>query len=206
MLRLVPPPAPAPLDLSRALETLDWDDVYNQTLRYALFRLGPNQRPLAEDITQQAIANLLDKDYKRWNPARETAYHHLRDVVLGLVKNHWKKHSTKREVLCMFAEDEDPNDKDDRGPAYQIRSPISLERDVTAGQLAKAILDRAAAHFSGEDVVCAVIACFRRGVLERSAQVAELGLSDEAIRNARKRIARYAGEVREELEHCHVES
>lgn len=175
-----------------ALESVDWNDTSQRLTRFAIQKLGGrHELGRAEDLSQSAIVQVLDENYKEWDPAKESILNHLKRVVWGLISHHRTKHSTLFERLSLDGEPDSSRD-----PA----APQSLAEDTEAREIANYLFEKLNDSFEQATPERAIVGLFREGIDGRRDQVEASGLPDAEVRRARMRIERHALRAMAELE------
>jgi hypothetical protein len=168
----------------------DWGEVMAKVIAYAHRLLARRRRDRAEEIAQEAIAQLFDP--ARTHLAAETQ-HEIEMVLCGLVKglvsNDRRRKHHQHEVQVRESHRDNVGD----GRA----SP----EDLLAEQQERALaISQLRARVANDEVGVQLVELFASGVDEAQAQSDASGAPIETIRNARKRVFRHADAIARERE------
>ena len=177
-------------ELEDALEKQDWAKITKRLTAYAKRRLGRNGRiEDAYDIAAEAIRQVLDPEYRNWNPGNEDLLWHLQSTVNGILHNRWRTKSQTQEHLHDFGREHG----DERFHADS--DPI---RRINAAQ----VLDKAFDHASaaGDDLAQRILLEAHDNVVEPKELAAKLKEPISRIYEARRRLKSYLDAVLQEQE------
>jgi hypothetical protein len=135
------------------LRRQDWGKLQARLTTFAHGRIRKRSWPLAQDLAQTAITDLLTKPAS-WDPEREPLLKHLAKRVISLAANEWHRKRTAFEVLFERIGDDDAPDEataedgaddvlDKRRIAAQFRARLddALAGDEDAAVVAQAMAD-----------------------------------------------------------------
>jgi hypothetical protein len=181
--------------LRESLESVDWGDVSARLTAAALRMLGRGGTlDDAKDFAQQAIVQLLDPDYKDWNPDERSLFEHLTWTTFGLITNRRRKRS---EYLT---------DALDHAVAKRESPDLrSLERDITYREIHDKVFDGLRERFADKALETALVELFAEGINLPREQVRELGQPYGTLYRARQRVLDEARSILSALEISYVE-
>ena len=178
---------PAP----QSLQSVDWSRVLPRLTAFALRRLARGARlPDAEDIAREAIAQLYDPKYKKWDPAERDLLLDLGSRVNGIIQNRRRK---KVEVLGDEVDEVRALDAERRDSADPVR-----------GIEARQTLDRLLARVSKDELVEQILLLMTDGVFKAAAQAEALKRPIKDIYNARRRLVDHVESIRREEREEHA--
>lgn len=101
--------------IDELLAQQNWDEVIENLTEFSRRRLGRGARIAdAEDIAMQAISQVLDPEYRSWNPEVSTLLEHLGSEVNGIISNLRRTRSRSEEVIADTIEQRKSVTSDDR--------------------------------------------------------------------------------------------
>jgi hypothetical protein len=138
---------------------------------------------LALELTQEAIARSLPGGKHPWVPGGKASCPvHVGWVVQGLASDRWKSADHRRADRGVEEEDMKPDSTP--GPEQLV---LQKER---RGRVADALRDA----FGGSPLVLPVLELMLEGVMSREEHLAQSGLTEAQVTNARARIAAFVRE------------
>jgi len=179
--------------LREALEGTDWPDI-TARLTATAYRMMRKKAPIAdaEDVAHKAITQMLDPDYKDWDPNEGPLFDHLEKVAWGIVHNRF--HSATEKTRAALDE------KRER----VLYAPVAAVDDVVA---AREIHDRVFAElrvtFARKPLELSIVELFAEGVHLPRDQLAAIDLSYRQVYDARSRVLQAARRILAELEKSH---
>jgi hypothetical protein len=171
------------------LEAADWADISARLTAYALRRLGRGaQIADAEDLSQRAILQLLDPDFKDWNPD-VPILEHLRSTVNGLVRN--DRQAAKRRKTVLGVEGDS---------IARLADPASLGDFVASDDLSTKAQAELRKRFAGAALETKLIDLFAAGVDSCAEHARRVGEPYDVVYRARQRLLDEGARVLTELE------
>ena len=186
------PDAPNAPDAAALLKKVAWGGVSKRLTAYASRCLGAYGRLAdAEEIAQEAIAQLYDPRYRRWDPVQQPdVFVFLAGLVKGLVSNRRRVKGTTHE----------------RNTTHERLARFSAPKgDTPEGLLARAehgakVAAGIRARLDGDALAREVLALTEEGVGTLAEQIELTGRPHAEVRNARRRLAVHADAVTADLD------
>ncbi len=160
--------------------------------RWCLFYYKvPGGDPLAEELAQGTLTDILGQRIA-WDSERALLIDQATSVIRYRVRD------AKRSLERSGGPVEQFGDADGFEADPEVCSPEVALCRKQGEQVARGIVDELTALAADDDAARLVIMCAREGITERADVCAETGLSVEAYRNARRRLARLKDQLAEE--------
>ncbi len=167
--------------LEDALEKQDWAAIFKRLTAYALRWLGRNGRlEDARDIAAEAIRQLLDPEYRSWDPRDEDVLWHLQSTVNGILSNRRHTKSLSEERLHDFTSET----SDER-----FHASNRLVDRIHGAQTLDKVFDHACAV--GDELAQRIVLEAHDGVVGPKEVAAKLGEPISRIYEARRRLKGY---------------
>jgi len=171
----------------------DWKQIIKRLTAYAKRRLGRKATiQEAEDIASEAIRQVLDPDYRDWDPAKEELIWHLQSNVNGIINNRRRTKSLAMEQIRDFGSE-----------ASQGLTARDSRHECNEKHDASALLERvrACAAQKGDEVAEQVILLAAIDAVFDVKDVAvKLNVSVGKVYEARRRLKEYLEAVLPETE------
>ncbi len=169
--------------MDESLEDIDWGAVYKKVRVYAARRTGGDEA-LAEDLLQQAIADLFDPSKVDWDPKERSLAQDLGSRVNGLLSNLRKKQQRRDEKRA------------DVPKGWESGSP---EDRVLAQDEARQVTDALLEAIADDDMATQVLIAMSED--EKPAETAaRLSVPINDVYNARRRLQGHAAKIRATME------
>jgi DNA-directed RNA polymerase specialized sigma24 family protein len=173
-------------DYEDLLAEQDWTSLTTRLTEFAWRNIARTSWEEAEDIAQDAIKQVYDPRYQRWNPkAQPNFFWFLGHLVNGLISN--RRQKNRRNVVVLH----DQEDLEEMQPEAIGATDEVLARRQRAS-LIVAELERRAATDRG---CAAVLAAFAREIDAPEEQVEATGLWLKAVYKARYKLRALALEI-----------
>lgn len=174
-----------PDEVTALLRKADWKIISKQLALYAQRRLG-GKMDRANEIAQEAITQVFDPAYVRWDPEKQSLEEHLGSVVNGLVINDKRKRRKRRTI-------------DDELQDLQ-KSVDTPEEDFIDNDVRERALARLTESVAGDELASAVVdAVVTDGIEEPAKQAEALNQPIQRIYNARRRIVAHCDRIAREM-------
>jgi hypothetical protein len=171
------------------LEAVDWADVSARLTAYALRRLGRGGLIAdAEDLSQRAILQLLEPDYKDWNPD-VPVLEHLRSTVNGLVRNDRVTAKARKTVLGLEGDS-----------IARIGDPASLGDFVASDDLSTKAQAKLRERFARAPLETKLIDLFAAGIESCAEHARRVREPYDVVYRARQRLLDEGARILSELE------
>jgi len=180
--------------LRELLEDAEWGDI-SARLTATAHRLMRKRCPLAdaENVAQAAICQVLDPDYKDWDPEKNTLFKHLESVAIGIIHNQYVNAGERMRKKAI-----------DIAANPVASEAIAVDDEVASRETAARVFTALRKHFANKRLETSVVELFSRGVELPREQVEELGLPYMQVYGARSRVVEQAQRILAELEKNHV--
>ena len=167
------------------IERYDWNLLSRRLTTYARWRLGWDAKVEdAEEIAQQAIATVLDPEYREWNPGQEDLMWHLQSNVNGIISNLRTKKARSMERL----RDLQPETSDER-----FRQANPNAKRVERRLVLEVLHDHAEAR--DDTVAQNVVMDVLQGDFDAAELAARLKVPVQKVYDARERLKRYLAAI-----------
>jgi DNA-directed RNA polymerase specialized sigma24 family protein len=171
------------------LDAIDWRTVFPKLTAYAHRRLARKNPQRAQELAQDAIAQLYSPSERLWDPdAQPDVLFFLCGLVNGLVANDRRRKHRTSEVHV--------SERKYASYASPAPSPEDALAELQERALAMAALRR---HVANDEIASSIVEMFSDGLDDPAAQAARSGLSITQIRNGRKRVLRAVDAVALEM-------
>ena len=181
--------------LRDALEGTDWRDI-TARLTATAYRMMRKKAPIAdaEDVAQKAITQMLDPDYKDWDPSEGPLFEHLEKVAWGIVHTRFHSATEKRRAAL-----------DEKRTRVLPTVGPAVDDIVAAREIHDRVFAELRATFARKSLELSIVELFREGVHLPRDQVEEIDLSYRQVYDARWRVVQAARRILAELEKSHGE-
>lgn len=178
---------------------MDWGAVSKRLTVYAhhrLSRFGLSTPELAQDMAFEALRRMFDDAYASpHDGTMEGIMAALGSLVNGLISNHRRKLSTRREKT------HDPVEF--RMVCRAKATGLDPESHTVRRQYEERVLEALRIRVAGDPLGAAIVERCLRGVDEPGEQAQELGVSLRDIYNANRRLKKHYAAVRAQFEDIH---
>ena len=176
-----------------SLEGANWRDLFPRLVASA-HRMMRKRRPLsdAQDVAQKAITQLLDPDYKDWDPEEKKLEEHLESVAWGIIRNQYVNVGNRSTDAL--------DDAKDRGKRIAASAP-SPEDEIASRELHSVVFGELRRHFAAKPLELTIIELFEEGIHLPREQAREIDRAYHVVYEARWRVVREARRIMAELEH-----
>ncbi len=176
-------------DLRDRLEATDWGDATAKLVAAVHRMLGRKSLAEAKDIAQDAIVQVLDPDYKDWDPSANELLDHLASVAWGIVHN--RRRTAKTRATVPLPDPEERRVRED---------PRSLEQSIATREIGDAVFLALRERFREKPLERAIVELFAEGIDLPRDQVSRVGEPYMTVYRARGRVMDEARRVLAQLE------
>jgi DNA-directed RNA polymerase specialized sigma24 family protein len=151
-----------------------------------------------DDLVQEALLATFE-GVGRWDPAKTPLVEHVISIIRYKTKDDLAHALDHRHVSLDAARHVDP-DEEDGADALEDEAAYALARAApTPDPDTRIYLDQVLAQLAcgaaGDDIVAAIVDCWRRGIVDRADVLAETGMSAADHNKGRMRLARLVDDL-----------
>jgi DNA-directed RNA polymerase specialized sigma24 family protein len=170
------------------LRRQDWKRISAELTAFAWKRTRKRSWALAEDIAQEAIAQVWARG--AWDPAKEPLIKNLARRVISLSANEWNRKRNRVEVAL----DDATADKKGSGD-------MPVDERVAHREYAVIVHDHVIEHFADDEKVMTVVHFNKQGLVSATEMAEASGHPDEVheFQEAKRRLRYYVDQLTEEL-------